>query len=288
MEREGGEGNKLEMSDGSNSPNPPQSAKLSSPPKDADKGDNDTPHDPPNQHEGVTSPKDPSSSPPPSDAARRVKIYKLTTQDWVDHGTGFCTGIYDSDHDEAMLVVANEDNHDQVLLNHHISPADIYSRQQDTLIVWTESDGTDCALSFQEADGCLEMWDFISQVQRHVQKADDYPYIIDSPVQRRQRMASQKLNLPPERPDLGNLEEVCVCIRECLSRTVTNMHQKERFITWLINNNYIAQLIAVFNQAEDLEALSELHILCTVFHQLREAFLFVERSLLTLPHSIRE
>ncbi|TIB38060.1 hypothetical protein E3P86_01869 [Wallemia ichthyophaga] len=275
MEREGdddGNGSKLDSADGSNSPNPPQSAELSSPPKEADKAPKTDSHDSRDlqQRDSGISPKDPSSSPPPSDAARRVKIYKLTTQDWVDHGTGFCTGIYDSDHDEAMLVVTNEDNQDQVLLNHHISPADIYSRQQDTLIVWTESDGTDCALSFQEADGCLEMWDFISQVQRHVQKADDYPYIIDSPVQRRQK-SSQKLNLPPERPDLGNLEDVCFCIKECLTRTITNMHQKERFITWLINNNYIAQLISVFNQAEDLEALSELHVLCTIFHQLLSA-----------------
>ena len=28
----------------------------------------------------------------------------------------------------------------------------------DTLIVWTESNGTDMALSFQEADGCAAIW----------------------------------------------------------------------------------------------------------------------------------
>ncbi|TIA91402.1 hypothetical protein E3P99_01069 [Wallemia hederae] len=277
MERDGGDGSKQVTEDGSSSPTPPQSAQLSSPPKGFDDLDKNstTPEDTKTQQAennttASASPKDPSSSPPPSEAARRVKIYKLTTQDWVDHGTGFCTGIYDSDHDEAMLVVTNEDNAEQILLNHHISPADIYSRQQDTLIVWTESDGTDCALSFQEADGCLEMWDFISQVQRHVQKADDYPYIIDSPVQRR-RSSSRQLNLPPEKPDLGNLDQVAACVRECLSRTITSVQQKERFITWLINNNYIAQLISVFSQAEDLEALAELHTLCTIFHHLLSA-----------------
>jgi hypothetical protein len=30
--------------------------------------------------------------------------------------------------------------------------------QTDTLIVWTESNGTDMALSFQEADGCAVIW----------------------------------------------------------------------------------------------------------------------------------
>lgn len=28
----------------------------------------------------------------------------------------------------------------------------------DTLIVWTETNGTDMALSFQEADGCAVIW----------------------------------------------------------------------------------------------------------------------------------
>ncbi len=28
----------------------------------------------------------------------------------------------------------------------------------DTLIVWTDSNGTDMALSFQEADGCAAIW----------------------------------------------------------------------------------------------------------------------------------
>lgn len=28
----------------------------------------------------------------------------------------------------------------------------------DTLIVWTETNGTDMALSFQEADGCAAIW----------------------------------------------------------------------------------------------------------------------------------
>lgn len=39
----------------------------------------------------------------------------------------------------------------------------------DTLIVWTEPDGTDYALSFQDSEGCGEVWEFISEVQRHLQ-----------------------------------------------------------------------------------------------------------------------
>ena len=38
----------------------------------------------------------------------------------------------------------------------------------DTLIVWTEPDGVDYALSFQDPEGCAEVWNFILEVQRHM------------------------------------------------------------------------------------------------------------------------
>ena len=41
-------------------------------------------------------------------------------------------------------------------------------RSIDTLIVWTEPDGVDYALSFQDPDGCSEVWNFILDVQRHM------------------------------------------------------------------------------------------------------------------------
>ncbi len=40
-------------------------------------------------------------------------------------------------------------------------------RQQDTLVVWTEPTGVDMALSFQEAEGCNEVWEFLTEVQKH-------------------------------------------------------------------------------------------------------------------------
>jgi hypothetical protein len=36
----------------------------------------------------------------------------------------------------------------------------------DTLIVWTEPNGIDYALSFQDPEGCAEVWNFILEVQR--------------------------------------------------------------------------------------------------------------------------
>jgi hypothetical protein len=39
----------------------------------------------------------------------------------------------------------------------------------DTLIVWTEpTTNLDIALSFQDGDGCEDIWQFICEVQKHL------------------------------------------------------------------------------------------------------------------------
>lgn len=77
---------------------------------------------------------------------------------------------------------------EELLLSSRVEKDDIYARQQgrcyvvselrvgleltactDTLIVWTEpASQLDIALSFQDAEGCEDIWQFISEVQRHL------------------------------------------------------------------------------------------------------------------------
>ena len=78
------------------------------------------------------------------------------------------------------LVVESEESPSQYLLNTSITKSGGYQKQQgargeksydarsgrangaaDTLIVWTEENGVDMALSFQEADGCASIWSVI-------------------------------------------------------------------------------------------------------------------------------
>ena len=47
----------------------------------------------------------------------------------------------------------------------------------DTLIVWTEPDGVDYALSFQDPEGCAEVWNFILEVQRHMNNSGSPLYL---------------------------------------------------------------------------------------------------------------
>lgn len=96
-----------------------------------------------------------------------VQLYELVGSRWTDRGTAFCQGDFDHETEEARLIARAENTH-EILLNCVVRVSDVYQRQQDTLIVWTEPDGTDFALSFQDVEGCNEVWDFITEVQKHL------------------------------------------------------------------------------------------------------------------------
>uniref|UniRef100_A0A4W3H7E2 Protein phosphatase 4 regulatory subunit 3C n=1 Tax=Callorhinchus milii TaxID=7868 RepID=A0A4W3H7E2_CALMI len=100
-----------------------------------------------------------------SDTRRRVKVYTLNEdRQWDDRGTGHVSSTYvDRLNGMSLLVRAESDG--SLLLESKINPNTAYQKQQDTLIVWSEADNYDLALSFQEKAGCDEIWEKICQVQ---------------------------------------------------------------------------------------------------------------------------
>lgn len=132
---------------------------------------------------------------------RFSKVYELIGSRWVDQGTAYCFGQLD-DSNQAFLIARSEADFDKIILSTAIRSNDVYQRQQgvpsflhlcriyfckcarfiyahatplsDSLIVWTEPDGADYALSFQDAEGCAEVWNFIIEVQRHLNAGENY------------------------------------------------------------------------------------------------------------------
>ncbi|GLA60963.1 platinum sensitivity protein [Aspergillus tubingensis] len=191
---------------------------------------------------------------PPSDR-KRVKVYELKDNDWFDRGTGFCTGqILD---DEPRIFVESEDEPNRVLLETKISKDDGYQKQQETLIVWTEPNGTDMALSFQEAEGCAVIWNFVTSVQQHLLNLAPGEDALSDEIE-----SYQSIMLPP--PELGNLPEIDHVMRAA-SITQAGRDALSKFV---IREEYIPKLIPLVTMAEDLESLSDLHRLCNIMKSL--------------------
>ncbi|KAF9062224.1 component of IIS longevity pathway SMK-1-domain-containing protein [Rhodocollybia butyracea] len=199
---------------------------------------------------------------------KRVKVYELVGSRWVDRGTAYCFGHLSEDGTEAFLTARSEKNVEEVILTTTIRTTDVYQRQQETLIVWTEPDGVDYALSFQDSEGCAEVWSFIVDVQRHMNgAAEEHGSITldsSSPLGSTEpsSIATATImhtgHLPT--PHVGILSEIEKAIKS-LART---QPVKEKICEYIQHEDYIKQLIDVLHQAEASESLENLHALCNL------------------------
>ncbi|KAJ8087026.1 Platinum sensitivity protein [Marasmius tenuissimus] len=201
---------------------------------------------------------------------KRVKVYQLIGSRWQDHGTAFCYGHFSNDMAdgtcEAMLTARSEKNFQDVILSTTIRSTDVYQRQQDTLIVWTEPDGIDYALSFQDKEGCAEVWNFIVDVQRHMNGGEEQGSInlgSSSPLPE-----SSSSNITTEIIRTGHLPSPRMGIIADIEKAIKVLSRaqqvKERLCEYVQSEDYIKQLIDVFHAAEETESLENLHALCNL------------------------
>jgi protein phosphatase 4 regulatory subunit 3 len=251
--------------------------------------------------------------PPLANDKKRVKVYELRENDWFDRGTGFCTGqlinvssfcrmpsrriashriaLTMSSQEEPKIFVESEEEPERMLLETKIAKDDGYQKQQDTLIVWTESNGTDMALSFQEAEGCAVIWsvldvghnahyanirirDFVSQVQQQLLSLPGRDPISRSPELADfvlvddglsdDALESMTTSFTLNNPELSNLDEIENNIRAASITTPG----REALAKFLLREEYLLKLIPLVELAEDLESLSDLHRLCNIMKAL--------------------
>lgn len=197
-----------------------------------------------------------------TDTRRRVKLYTLNAdRQWDDRGTGHVSSNYvERLKGISLLVRAEADG--SLLLESKIQPDTAYQKQQDTLIVWSEGDNFDLALSFQEKAGCEEIWEKICQVQGKDPSVEITQDIVEESEDERfddMSDSAPPIELPP--CELSRLEEINELIASC----VTSQPRKEKLAAAIENESYIRKLLNLFHMCEDLENSEGLHYLYEVF-----------------------
>ncbi|KAI9145123.1 component of IIS longevity pathway SMK-1-domain-containing protein [Paraphysoderma sedebokerense] len=203
-----------------------------------------------------------------SNVRRRVKVYQLDGENqWADKGTGYVECKHHEPMKSYFIVVVSEDDAAVTLMNSKVltSTGDHgYQRQQDTLIVWTEPSGVDVALSFQEAQGCQELWDQLQTIQEKIASEADREASFNQNQFNLYQMetAARSLNRQGEtvglsEPSLANLKEVL----EVMQNASKNPFGRDKLAEYIMSKNYIEKLVPIFERAEDLESLDDLHIL---------------------------
>lgn len=209
-----------------------------------------------------------------TDTRRRVKLYALNAdRQWDDRGTGHVSSTY-VDKLKGISLMVRAENDGSLLLESKIQPDTAYQKQQDTLIVWSEGDNFDLALSFQEKAGCDEIWEKICQVQGKDPSVEITQDIVEESEDERYDEMSD--SAPPiELPtcELSRLED----INELISNCLTSPMRKEKLAAAIESEGYIKKLINVFHMCEDLENIEGLHHLYEIF---KNMFLLSKNALL--------
>ncbi|TSN95648.1 Serine/threonine-protein phosphatase 4 regulatory subunit 3-B [Bagarius yarrelli] len=184
-----------------------------------------------------------------SDTRRRVKVYTLNEErQWDDQGTGHVSSAYvDRLNGIALLVRAEADG--SLLLESKINLNTAYQKQQDTLIVWSEAENYDLALSFQEKAGCDEIWEKICQVQGKDPSVEITQDPIDESEEERFEEipeTSHAVKLPV--CELPRLEEIADLVTSVLSSPI----RREKLALALVSDGYMQRLLQLFRTCEEL------------------------------------
>ncbi|XP_056114559.1 serine/threonine-protein phosphatase 4 regulatory subunit 3B [Rhinichthys klamathensis goyatoka] len=186
-----------------------------------------------------------------SDTRRRVKLYTLNEdRQWEDRGTGH---VCCSDEETSLTVTAESDG--SLLLESKIITSTAYQKQQDTLIVWSEAENYDLALSFQEKAGCDEIWEKICQVQGKDPSVEITQDPMDESEEERLEdlESAHVLDLPACEPE--HLEEIAELVTSVLSSPV----RREKLALALLSSGFIRKLLLLFRSCEDSHHRQALH-----------------------------
>ncbi|KAI8622308.1 component of IIS longevity pathway SMK-1-domain-containing protein [Chytriomyces sp. MP71] len=196
-----------------------------------------------------------------SHGLRRVKVYQLDADGvWEDRGTGSVAV-----RDLTWIHVAHEEPTDSepMLLRARIRREAEFIRQQDTLIVWTEEDGTDMALSFQEQEGCNELWSLITDIQRKLNSGtplpgpdiDALPHPSEEEDNSQDESSKRDATLPI--PSLSTIKE----IEEAMFAGSKGAYGRNQLSKFILQENYIEKILPLLEMCEDMDCTDELYSL---------------------------
>ncbi|KAF1444153.1 Serine/threonine-protein phosphatase 4 regulatory subunit 3B, partial [Pygoscelis papua] len=224
------------------------------------------------------------------DTRRRVKVYTLNEdRQWDDRGTGHVSSTY-VERLKGMSLLVRAESDGSLLLESKINPNTAYQKQQanlfqkqffiffcfclkqDTLIVWSEAENYDLALSFQEKAGCDEIWEKICQVQGKDPSVEVTQDLIESEEEHIEEMpeTSPLIDLPT--CELNKLEEIADLVTSVLSSPI----RREKLALALENEGYIKKLLQLFQVCENLENTEGLHHL----YEIIRGILFLNKATL--------
>uniref|UniRef100_H0XRW3 Protein phosphatase 4 regulatory subunit 3C n=1 Tax=Otolemur garnettii TaxID=30611 RepID=H0XRW3_OTOGA len=207
------------------------------------------------------------------DKRYRVRVYVLKeNQQWDEIGAGQISATYVEELRDVFLLVRSESD-SSLILESRIQPNTIYQKQQGTVIVWSEEENHGLALSFEDADGCREIWEDICHIQGK-----------DPTIEITQALLSELREQISEMPDIFNIVELPDCeldtlgqIADLINSILASADGREKMAVILESDDYIKKLLQLFRACEILQNMKSLHYL----HEIIKGILCLNKTPLT-------
>ncbi|TPX56528.1 hypothetical protein PhCBS80983_g04494 [Powellomyces hirtus] len=216
--------------------------------------------------EGLPDPSPEGNSEESQDLSRFVKVFILDNEGkWSDQGTGHADCVY-VEKKESWCLVVRSDQDSSVLLNSTIRNDVRYVRQQETLLVWTECTGEDLALSFQDVDGCQSLWQELENMRLRLaadkHDIDQLPEYTNASAAAEEFMGTKEFDLP--NPELGNLKH----LERVICQASKSYNGKDALNKALERSDFLANLLPLFEQSEDLEDMESLFAISSIIRSI--------------------
>ncbi|KAI8379011.1 component of IIS longevity pathway SMK-1-domain-containing protein [Blakeslea trispora] len=175
----------------------------------------------------------------------RTKVYHSGSRsEWEDQGIGHCVYEQGLDGDPDMLVVQSE-TEERIILYSNVFTSKLFHQMRHTEIVWTEEDGTEMVLSFQDTYSCNIIWQSIQEGRENfkdnkIKQATPQSSNVSMPSQ------TQGTRAPSELPDLQ-----LYTLRQITEKIMRNLVTgRMNMINRVHSNDYINKLVVLFQSID--------------------------------------
>nr|XP_055193967.1 serine/threonine-protein phosphatase 4 regulatory subunit 3B-like [Nyctereutes procyonoides] len=206
-----------------------------------------------------------------ADKRHHVTLYSLNQdQEWEELGTGHISSTY-VERLQGVSLLVQSDSHGSLILESKINSNTPYQKQQETLIVWSEAENHGMALSFQDTEGCRQIWEDICRVQGKDPSVEITQDLLEeSEDEQLDDILETNTVLVLPNCELSKLEEISDLITSILLSPI----HKERLALILENEAYIKNLLQLFRVCEDLGDIANLHYL----HEIIKGILLLNKT----------
>ncbi|KAI8339584.1 component of IIS longevity pathway SMK-1-domain-containing protein [Chlamydoabsidia padenii] len=186
----------------------------------------------------------------------RVKVYNLDENTiWVDKGTGICVYLEGHGDDPDEIFVRSEID-STPLVSSSVFTERTYHKESETVILWTDVEKNDLAISFEDAEGRDDIWQRICNKRGVDQHTDTLQEVLGDEQSDTDTVLQTEQTLPT--PTMTNLGKIVKVLEN------SSLYHNDGLAKFILKDDYVSKLFPIFEACEKSNNIKRIHQLFTI------------------------